>query len=107
MYTYIVIIGKTDLGAAKLVVSLAQHRLADAIGGRAAVGDLVGGRAAGDEEAVPLDEFVEGVTDRVSGAPDTDGLHHARVPKLAAAEVAVKHLQDKNFRVTVIWSEHI
>ena len=52
------------------------------------------GRAAGDEEAVPLDEFVEGVTDRVSGAPDTYGLHHARVPKLAAAEVAVKHLQD-------------
>lgn len=85
----------TRLGAAELVVSLAQHGLADAGGGCSAVGDLVGRRAAGDEEAVPIDEFVEGMTDRVSGAPDTDGFHHARVPKLAAAKVAVKHLQDK------------
>lgn len=85
---------QTHLGAAELVVSLAQHGLADAVGGCAAVGDLVGGRAAGDEEAVPLDELVKGVTDRVPGATDSDGLHHARVPKLAAAKVAVKHLQD-------------
>ena len=41
------------LGAPELIIGLAQHGLADPVGGRAAIGDFVGGRAAGDEEAVP------------------------------------------------------
>ena len=43
---------------------------------------------------VPLDELAKCVADRIPGAPDTDCFHHARVPQLAATEVAVKHLQD-------------
>ena len=84
---------RTYLCAAELVVCLAQDGLADAVCGGAAVGDLVCGRAAGDEEAVALDELGEGVADRVAGAPDPDGLHHAGVAELAAAQVAVEHLE--------------
>ena len=43
---------------------------------------------------VPLDELAKGVADRIPCAPDADGFHHARIPQLAATEVAVKHLQN-------------
>ena len=48
------------------------------------------GRASADEEAVAFDELAEGVADGVSGAADADGLHHARVAQLAAAQVAIE-----------------
>ena len=49
------------------------------------------GRASGDEEPVSVDKLFEGVADGVAGPPDTDGLHHPRVPELAATQLAVEH----------------
>lgn len=54
----------------------------------------MGGRAAVDEESVPLHELPECVADGVARSPDPYSLHHAGVPQLAAAELTVEQLID-------------
>ena len=55
------------------------------------------GRATVDEEPVALHELPEGVPDRVSGPPDPDGLHHAGVAQLTAAQLSVEQLKQTPF----------
>ena len=51
------------------------------------------GWATGNEETVTVDELSKRMSDGVASPPDPDGLHHARVPQLAATEFSVKHLK--------------
>lgn len=48
-----------------------------------------------DEEPVAFDELPEGVSDGVTRSTDPYGLHHSRVPQLAAAQLAVEQLHGK------------
>lgn len=64
---------------------------------------LVGGRAAINEESVPLHELPECVADGVARSPDPYSLHHARVPQLAAAQLTVKQLTD---HIVTIKTQH-
>ena len=48
---------------------------------------------------VSLDELLEGVSDGVARTPDPDGLHHARVAQLPAAQLPVKHLHNKHAKL--------
>lgn len=54
----------------------------------------MGGRAAVDEEPVPLHELPECVADGIARSPDPYSLHHAGVPQLAATQLTVKQLTD-------------
>ena len=62
---------------------------------------LVGGSDAIDQEAIPVDEVLELVANRVAGTADSDRLHHARVPQLFTAQLAVEQLErERKFYLT-------
>lgn len=44
------------------------------------------------EEPVALNKFLEGMSDGVASSANANGLHHARVPQLTAAQTSVEHL---------------
>ena len=50
-------------------------------------------RTSADEESISIDEFDEGVSDRISGTTDSDRLHHSGIPELTTAQLAIKHLK--------------
>ena len=54
---------------------------------------LVGGSDSIDQEAIPVDEVLELVANRVASASDSDRFHHARVPQLFTAQLAVEQLE--------------
>lgn len=52
------------------------------------------------EEPVALNKFLEGVSDRIASSANANGLHHARVPQLTAAQTSVKHLDTFSYQKT-------
>lgn len=47
------------------------------------------------EHPVAVDKLHEGVADGITCTPDTNGLHHTRVPQLTHTQLSVKQLETK------------
>lgn len=48
------------------------------------------------EDSVAVHKLAKGVSDGITGPPNPDGLHHARVAKLTNTQLSVKYLKKKN-----------
>ena len=48
-----------------------------------------------DEESVAIHKLWERVSDGVAGPSNSDRLHHSGVSELTAAELTIKHLEEK------------